>query len=76
MTRQFNVPAAEETPAGRAAPSPQPVVDRDACTGCEECVAVCPVAAIEMRDDKAFVLSDRCTNCRICIPACPVDAIK
>ena len=77
MTRQFNVPEFEEsTGRAAAAPSPKPVVDRDACTGCEECVAVCPAAAIEMRDDKAFILSDKCTNCRVCIPVCPVDAIK
>lgn len=75
MTRQFNVPDVQ-TPAPPAAVSEKPIVDREACTGCEECVAVCPQAAIEMRDGKAFILSDRCTNCRVCVPACPVEAIK
>jgi electron transport complex protein RnfB len=76
MTRQFSVPAAEETPGRAAVPSPKPVVDQDACTGCQDCIAVCPEAAIEMRDDKAFILSGKCTNCRVCIPACPVEAIR
>ncbi|MFZ2055481.1 MAG: 4Fe-4S binding protein [Candidatus Aminicenantales bacterium] len=75
MTRQFNV-SAIETPGRAAAASAKPVVDQDACTGCQECVAVCPEAAIEMRDDKAFILSGKCTNCRVCIPACPAEAIK
>jgi electron transport complex protein RnfB len=75
MTRQFNVSGIE--PPGRAAAvSPKPVIDQDACTGCQECVPICPETAIEMRDDKAFILSAKCTNCRICIPACPAEAIK
>ena len=30
-------------------PTPVPVVAADRCTGCGECVAVCPVQAIDMR---------------------------
>jgi electron transport complex protein RnfB len=75
LTRQFNV-SGIEAPGRAAAASPKPVVDQDACTGCQECVPVCPEAAIEMRDDKAFILSGKCTNCRVCIPACPAGAIK
>jgi electron transport complex protein RnfB len=75
MTRQFNV-SGIGTPEQDAPGSQKPVVDQDACTGCQECLPVCPEQAIEMRDDKAFILSEKCTNCRVCIPACPVDAIK
>jgi Pyruvate/2-oxoacid:ferredoxin oxidoreductase delta subunit len=77
MTRQFNVSAIEGP--GRAAGGPaavKPAVDQDACTGCQECVAVCPETAIEMRDGKAHILSAECSNCRICIPACPEGAIR
>jgi ferredoxin len=75
MTRQFNVPAADKTSGGAAAPSPKPVVDPDACTSCEACVSVCPEAAIEMRGEKAFILPDQCSDCRACVPACPAEAI-
>lgn len=75
MTRQFNV-SGIETPGRAAAASPKPVVNSAACTGCGVCVPVCPERAIEMRDDKAFILAGRCTNCRICIPACPAEAIE
>jgi len=75
MTRQFGVPG-EGTPRRAASAAGKPVVDQDACTGCQKCVPVCPENAIEMRGDKALILADRCTNCRLCIPACPVRAIK
>jgi electron transport complex protein RnfB len=74
MTRRFNVPG-EGTLRRAAASSEKPAVDQDACTGCQKCVSVCPENAIEMRDDKAFILADPCTNCRVCIPDCPVGAI-
>jgi len=75
LTRQFAVPDTA-TSGGAATVSPKPVVDQEACTGCQECISVCPETAIEMREDKAFILSGQCTNCRVCIPACPVGAIK
>lgn len=45
------------------------------CTGCGECVGSCPVAAIEMRGDAAFI-TDACTACGICVTVCPVEAIR
>ncbi len=45
------------------------------CTGCEECVAACPVAAIEMRDGVAFI-TDACNACGVCVTTCPADAIE
>ena len=50
-------------------------VKPDECTGCGECVPVCPVAAIEMRAGAAFV-TDACTACGICVTTCPVEAIE
>ncbi len=51
------------------------VVDKDTCTGCENCVDICPVDAIEMQDGKA-VVSDDCIDCGQCVDECPVDAIE
>lgn len=51
------------------------VVDKDTCTGCENCVDTCPVDAIEMQDAKAAV-SDDCIDCGQCVDECPVDAIE
>ena len=50
-------------------------VDKEKCTGCESCVEVCPVEAIEMKDDKA-VVSDDCVDCGQCVDECPVEAIE
>lgn len=75
MTRQFNVPG-EQTPAQQASSTHKPVVDQEVCTGCQKCIPVCPLVAIEMRNDKAFILAEKCTNCRLCVPICPVSAIN
>lgn len=50
------------------------IIDRDECTGCEECVEVCPHGAIEMEDDVA-VVGDGCDLCGMCVDECPVEAI-
>lgn len=52
------------------------VVNQDTCTGCGECVASCPLDAIEMKDDKAFVDPDTCGDCGACVDVCPVGAIS
>ena len=46
----------------------------DACTGCEACVAVCPFAAIEMKDGRAHI-TEACRVCGQCVDACPENAI-
>ena len=75
MTRQFNIQQA--TGSGQTtSTAPKPVVDPNLCTGCQKCVAVCPVDAIEMKNHKAVIIKEKCTNCRICITSCPVSAIK
>ena len=44
------------------------------CTGCGLCVKVCPIAAIEIKDKKAVILSS-CTLCGACVDACKLNAI-
>lgn len=51
------------------------VVDKEKCTGCEQCVNTCPVEAIALNDGKAKV-SDACVDCGQCVDACPVQAIE
>ena len=53
----------------------QPRVLPEKCTGCEKCVEACPIEAIEMRDDVAWIDPDICDGDGICIPACPEAAI-
>ncbi|MBI4844537.1 MAG: 4Fe-4S binding protein [Nitrospirae bacterium] len=51
------------------------VVNRDKCTGCEECRNTCPYDAIVMADGKAFI-NEYCQLCSICLSACPEGAIR
>ena len=52
------------------------IVDKNKCTGCGECVDVCPVSVYEMIDGKSDpVNEDECIGCESCVEACPVEAI-
>ncbi|MFQ6128635.1 MAG: 4Fe-4S binding protein [Thermoplasmata archaeon] len=44
------------------------------CNGCEVCLQVCPVNAIILRDNIAYI-QETCTDCGLCIDACPEEAI-
>jgi Ni,Fe-hydrogenase III small subunit/formate hydrogenlyase subunit 6/NADH:ubiquinone oxidoreductase subunit I len=57
-----------------------PVIDFEACTACDECVGVCPTAALQTgrpaADRKTLSLSYAlCIQCRECVDACPEGAI-
>ena len=63
---------AEQKPAsGRIA-----IITREACIGCEQCVAVCPPGAITMVDGVAVVEAGLCDGCGKCVTACPASAIS
>ena len=51
-------------------------VDSDRCTGCGECVEVCPTEAMAMVDGKARVDEETCIGCGDCADECPEDAIQ
>lgn len=46
------------------------------CTGCAECLKVCPTRAIRIRNRTSIRLVDLCIGCGACIRACTVGAIS
>jgi ferredoxin len=48
---------------------------KDKCTGCGDCVKVCPVEAIKLKDGKAVIDAGECIECDACIDECPAEAI-
>ena len=50
-------------------------IDLDKCTGCGNCVTVCPFGLLEIVDDKVQ-LQEGCTFCGACQEACSDDAIQ
>jgi len=55
----------------------QVTVDKDVCTGCGECVDICPVDVLELQDEKSVpVNSEECVGCESCIEVCEQEAIR
>ena len=51
-------------------------VDPDKCTGCGECVEVCPTEVFELEDEKSEpVNADECLGCESCVEVCEAGAI-
>ncbi|MBD3175614.1 MAG: ferredoxin [Armatimonadia bacterium] len=53
-----------------------PEIDRERCTGCTQCLLICPVGAIERRGMRCFVSSEVCVRCGRCPTVCPNEAIE
>lgn len=50
-------------------------VNESLCTGCCECVSLCPSGAIQVVDGLAHIDQARCQGCEACVSACPNGAI-
>ena len=50
--------------------------DRERCTGCGQCVEICPVQVIRMEGDFPVVDRDWCIGCGVCAIPCPASAVK
>jgi len=50
--------------------------DKDECTGCGECVDVCPVDAVRIEGDFPTVDKDWCIGCGVSVDKCPTGAAK
>jgi len=50
--------------------------DEDLCTGCGQCVDICPVQAVKMEDDHPVVEMDWCIGCGVCATVCPTEAVQ
>ncbi|MCD4655023.1 DUF362 domain-containing protein [bacterium] len=52
------------------------LIREEQCTGCGQCVLICPVDAIKVVDGTALFDHDKCIGCSECLACCPVNAIK
>lgn len=50
-------------------------VDVDKCTGCGECVDVCPNDVLEVVDGTCEAVGDDCLGCESCVEVCTQEAI-
>ena len=54
------------------------IIKQDLCIGCGQCVVICPVQAINLIEDKAYIDRDLCVECSTCYRSakCPSGAIR
>jgi NAD-dependent dihydropyrimidine dehydrogenase PreA subunit len=50
--------------------------DPERCTGCGQCVEICPVQVIKMEGDFPVVDQQWCIGCGVCAVPCPTSAVK
>ena len=52
-------------------------IDNEKCLRCGACVSVCPVLALELKEDGGIIHDqEKCTLCGICSKMCPVGSIE
>ncbi|MEW6008813.1 MAG: DUF362 domain-containing protein [Candidatus Omnitrophota bacterium] len=50
--------------------SVSPIILKEKCSGCADCIVVCPVTAISLKKGKATIRGEKCIGCARCINAC------
>jgi len=54
-----------------------PIIDKQKCVVCAECVAICPTDAKGLRDEEiVFLYPRKCTFCTLCEQICSYGAIR
>ncbi len=54
-----------------------PEIDLDKCTGCGDCIELCPGGVISLANDKVTITRpDECSYCTDCELYCPSGAIR
>lgn len=53
-------------------------INEEKCIGCGQCVIICPIEAIEIKNEKAVIDDDLCVECSVCYrdANCPNNAIR
>ena len=51
-------------------------IDEAQCIGCEDCVEICPLKALKVKDELVQVNRKRCIGCGLCNRACPNEALS
>ena len=53
-----------------------PHISESKCVKCGTCLKWCPVDAIVMQENSAFIIDDKCIGCGECLAVCRPDAVK
>jgi ferredoxin len=51
-------------------------IDKELCDVCGTCAAVCPPAAITIKEFEVVIDDQCCTKCQNCVRVCPAQAIS
>jgi Pyruvate/2-oxoacid:ferredoxin oxidoreductase delta subunit len=51
-------------------------IDKEKCSGCEVCVDMCPMEAIELKENTADLDVNKCIGCGVCAYHCSTEALK
>lgn len=54
-----------------------PLLDERLCSGCADCVAICPTDCLILREKVPFLIRPTdCVSCGLCVLVCPSAALS